>query len=231
MIKRVEKLSENVTLCLGDCREVLPTLGKFDACVTDPPYGIDAENAGGRGVGGWTNFERFGWDKERPPVEAFDTIRAHSKVQIIWGGNYFTDYLPPSMQWLVWDKGQRDFSLADCEFAWSSERRAARIFTYPRAKALQDGKQHPTQKPVELMKWCIEQLPKGARNIVDPFLGSGTTGVAAVKMGKAFAGIEVNETYFDIACKRISAALMQPDMFLEQPKATPQHNFTLELEP
>src|SRR5690606_31081311 len=97
---------------------------------------------------------------------------AAGNEQIIWGGNYFTDLLPPTMQWLVWDKGQRDFSLADCEFAWSSQRRAARIFDYPRALALQDGKVHPTQKPVALMKWCIDQLPK-ADTILDCFLGSG----------------------------------------------------------
>jgi len=137
------------------------------------------------------------------------------------GGNYFTYYLPPSMQWLVWDKGQRDFSLADCEFAWSSQSGAARIFDYARGKALQDGRVHPTQKPVELMKWCLEFLPK-SQTILDPFMGSGTTGVACVKMGRKFIGIEREPEYFEIACKRIREAYSQPDMFIEPVKKMEQ---------
>src|SRR6185369_11549584 len=113
-----ETLAEGVTLYLGDCREILPTLGKVDAVVTDPPYGIDFGRAGGfvasHGWGQWR--EKVEWDKERPPQHLFDLIREQSERQIIWGGNYFTDYLPPTMQWLVWDKAQREFSLADCEF-------------------------------------------------------------------------------------------------------------------
>jgi len=157
----------------------------------------------------------------RPAREIFDLIRACSREQIIWGGNYFTDYLPPTMRWLVWDKGQRDFSLADCEFAWSSQNKAARIFTYPRAKARLDGKQHPTQKPLALMKWCLGFLPD-ATTILDPFMGSGTTGVACVKLGRAFIGVELDEGYFDIACKRIADAYKQPDFFVERPAPAEQ---------
>lgn len=206
----------NATLYLGDSAEILPTLGKFDACVTDPPYGIGADRAASKNDGkwGWTFYGETDWDAQRPSQAVFDAILACSRDQIIWGGNYFTDLLPPTMQWLVWDKGQRDFSLADCEFAWSSQQRAARIFDYARAKALQDGKQHPTQKPVQLMKWCLDFVPK-AKTIVDPFLGSGTTGVAAVQRGLTFVGIERHEPYFAIACKRIEDAQRQGDFFVE----------------
>lgn len=186
--------------------------------LTDPPYGIDYGKQGSFSAShGWGQWrENVSWDAQRPEKSIFDLMLSKTKEQIIWGGNYFTDYLPPTMQWLVWDKGQRDFSLADCEFAWSSQEKASRIFDYARSKALQDGKQHPTQKPIELMKWCLDFLPK-ARTILDPFMGSGTTGVACVKMGRKFIGIELEPKYFDIACRRIEAAYKQPDMFIAPP--------------
>ena len=217
MAFRTEHLAEGVTLYCGDMMEVLPTLGEFDACVTDPPYGIDYGNQGSfKASHGWSDRREFlTWDTERPTPEAFAAMRACSKIQIIWGGNYFTDLLPPTMQWLMWDKGQREFSLADFEMAWSSQNKAARAITYPRARALQDGKEHPTQKPVEVMVWCIDQLPSTAATIIDPFMGSGTTGVAAVKRGKAFYGIEREPTYFDVACRRIRDAIARPDLFVE----------------
>lgn len=205
------------TLYLGDCREILPTLGKIDAVVTDPPYGIDYGRRGGfsasYGWGPWRgNVE---WDAERPSRDIFDAIQACSKHQIIWGGNYFTDYLHPTMHWLIWDKGQRDFSLADFEMAWGSQKRAARIIDCPRGRSVKDGKEHPTQKPIEVMIWCIKELPGTTKTILDPFMGSGTTGVAAIKLGRRFVGIEIDERYFDIACRRIDDASRQTDLFIE----------------
>jgi len=198
----------------------LPNVG---AVVTDPPYGINyggllkgkGDGHGGADKNGWKSYGEPEWDLERPCAKTFEEIRKIAPQQIIWGGNYFTDYLPPTMRWLVWDKGQRDFSLADCEFAWVSQNKAARIFTYPRAKALQDGKEHPTQKPIALMEWCLGFVPDGV--ILDPFMGSGTTGVACAKQGRTFIGIEREPSYFDIACRRIEAAYKQPDMFVAPP--------------
>lgn len=217
--ERVEVIGRAV-LVQADCRDILPLLGRVDAVVTDPPYGIDFGRSGGfsasHGWGPWR--ENVEWDKERPPAEVFAAMREASDNLIIWGGNYFTDLLPPTMQWLVWDKGQRDFSLADCEFAWSSQQKAARIFDYPRALAIQDGKEHPTQKPIALMKWCINFFPK-SKTILDCFLGSGTTGVAAVQMGKDFIGIEREARYFEIACRRIEDAQRQGDLFLNTNRA------------
>lgn len=203
-------------LICADCRDVLPTLDGVDAVVTDPPYGIGADKAAAKNEGkwGWKFHGHTDWDFERPEPEIFEAILSFGSEHVIWGGNYFTDLLPPTMRWLVWDKGQRDFSLADCEFAWVSQWKAARIFNYPRAKALADNKQHPTQKPVALMEWCIGML-SSPQTILDPFMGSGTTGVAAVQMGRKFIGIEREPKYFDIACKRIEDAQRQGRLFDE----------------
>jgi len=223
-------------LILGDCLPIMRLLPNVGSVLTDPPYGIGADKAAASAAKqrmeaqskpkgertkagrGWAYYGESEWDNERPDRKTFEEIQKIAPRQIIWGGNYFTDYLPPSMRWLVWDKGQRDFSLADCEFAWVNENKAARIFNYPRAKALQDGKVHPTQKPVELMEWCLTFLPDGV--VLDPFMGSGTTGVACVKAGRKFIGIELDEGYFDIACSRIEKAYAQPDFFVDRPKAS-----------
>lgn len=219
-----EEIIGDARLILADCMEVLPTLPKVDAVITDPPYGIDYGRHGSFSAShGWGKLrEQVEWDVDRPAREVFDLMAASVQKggsMIVWGGNYFTDYLPPTMQWLVWDKGQRNFSLADCEFAWSSQRRAARVFDYSRSQAMQDGKQHPTQKPVALMAWCIEQAGN-PQTILDPFMGSGTTGVAAIQLGRKFIGIEREPRYFEIACERIRRAVDQGRLFEpEAPKA------------
>ena len=153
-------------LHLGDCLQYMAGMadGSVDAVITDPPYGIGiCDRSDGGGVcsvkSGNKNYGRTVWDKDRPRKEYFENILMVSGVAVIWGGNYFSDYLPPKMGWLVWDKGQRNFSLADCELAWTSMDKATRIFDYSRARANKEDKEHPTQKPVALMKWCFEQLP------------------------------------------------------------------------
>ncbi len=203
-------------LWLGDCRDILPTLGKVDAVVTDPPYGIgkDGQVRTTGGNGGRKAHDFLGWDAERPAAQIFDMIRALSNDVIIWGGNYFADVLPATGKWLVWDKGQR-INQSDGELAWTSYSGALRIKTMNRVELLIEGTMHPTQKPAKLMKWRIEQLRDNPKTILDPFLGSGTTGVAAVQMGRNFIGIEKEEKYFQIACKRIEDAQRQGDMFQE----------------
>lgn len=196
---------EWTTIYNADCRDVLPQLDKVDLVLTDPPYGIGAARE--KPHNGWRDYGINDWDLERPDKYTFDLIRKVSVNQIIWGGNYFTDYLPPTMQWLVWDKRQRNFSLADCEIAWSSSWKASRIYDYSRAKALQDVKQHPTQKPVSLMVWCLELFPD-AKTIVDPYLGSGTTALAAKLENRHCIGIEISEKYCDIAVERLRQSVM-----------------------
>lgn len=222
MIRREERIG-NQRLLLGDCLEVMPLLGRVDAVVTDPPYGIDYGNAGGFSAAhGWASQKGAAeWDKERPSAEVFAAILGFSKDQIIWGGNYFADLLPPTMRWLSWDKGQRDFSLADIELAWTSQQKAARVFDYPRGKAVLDGKHHPTQKPVALMEWCLGFLPD-AKTILDPFMGSGTTLVACQKLGRHGIGIELDRDYFEIACKRVEEAARQPDLLIPETRIPPK---------
>ena len=226
---RVETIG-NARLYLGDCREILPTLGKVDAGVTDSAYGINAARVRNSQQWGWREYDAPGWDRERTPPELISLAVSSARNAIVWGGNYFTDTLPPSSKWLSWDKGQTDFSLADFELAWCSFAGAARRIAYPRAKAMQDGKGHPTQKPVEVMVWCIEKLPTGCATILDPFMGSGTTGVACAKLGRSFIGIEIEPKYFDIACRRIDEAYKQADLFIEPPAPKPvQTDMTLEV--
>lgn len=214
---REEILADGVRLILGDCREVLPTLGPVDAVVTDPPYGIgkDGQKRSNGGHGGRKAYEFLAWDASRPEPETFALLLAAGHQHVIWGGNYFADLFPPSGKWLVWDKGQR-LNQSDGELAWTSRPGALRIFDLNRVALLTDGAEHPTQKPVEIMRWSILQLDE-PQTILDPFMGSGSTGVAAVKLGRKFTGIEIEPCYFDIACRRISEALKQPDFFIERP--------------
>ena len=209
-----EEIIGDCRLILGDCREVLPTLGRFDACVTDPAYGINAARARNSQKWGWKDYAAPGWDQERTPADLITAILECADEVIVWGGNYFTDSLPPTDKWLVWDKGQTDFSLADVELAWCSMKGAARRLMYPRALALKDGKEHPTQKPLEVMKWTLGHLSAPC-GVIDPLMGSGTTGAACVSVGLKFTGIERVPEYFDIACRRIEEAYRQPRLFAE----------------
>jgi DNA modification methylase len=210
-LAKVEHLAEGVTLYCGDCREILPGLGKVDAVVTDPPYGIGIAANPVR-----QKHAKSDWDNAPPDATTFDLIRRVSSDQIIWGGNYFG--MPASQGFLIWDKKQpEDFSLAMCEMAWLSKQQPAKIW---RQSVLSYEKHHPTQKPVPLMEWCIRLV--GAQTILDPFMGSGTTGVAAVNLGRKFIGVEKHEPYFEIALRRVSEALKQPDMFIEKPKPAKQ---------
>jgi DNA modification methylase len=131
----------------------------------------------------------------------------------MWGGNYFADVLPPTSKWFVWDKGQR-INQSDGELAWTSLPGALRIMTLNRVELMTDGAEHPTQKPVRLMEWTLEQV-KASGTVLDPFMGSGTTGVACVRRGCSFIGIEREPSYFDIAVRRIEEAYKQPRLFAE----------------
>lgn len=220
-----------VRLILGDCREVIPTLPRVDACVTDPPYGINVANnmarQGGTQYGAAAAakrlYEASDWDSVPVDERLLQSARCAASESIIFGGNYFN--LPPARCWLIWDKENGTNEFADAEMAWTTLDKPVRLKRHMWNGMLRKGSEarfgHPTQKPVEVMKWCIGFLPD-ASTILDPFMGSGTTGVAAVKLGRKFIGIELHEPYFDIAVRRISDALKQPDMFIEKPKPATQ---------
>ena len=210
----IERIGDAV-LYLGDCREILPELGKVDAVVTDPPYGLGDWNNRGSNAGGPFNSDvTQAWDVAISPAD-IAALREASNHQIIWGANYLLDGLPRTKQMLVWNKGIRGMHFNDCELAWCSQwREACRVFDLSPSGL---EKQHPTQKPLKLMEWCVSRLPADVVTILDPFMGSGTTGVAALKLGRKFIGIEIEPKYFDIACRRIEEAWKQPRLF-EEPK-------------
>lgn len=205
----------NAVLVQADCRVILPVLPMVDAVVTDPPYGIGASSGVGKyGVAKWGGGKDLKWDNEAP-LALVKQIVALDLPTIIWGGNYFD--LPTYRCPLVWDKGagMRNRTFAECEVAWSNLDANAKVYCRdPLACGDYAGKQHPTQKPIALMEWCIGLLAD-AQTILDPFMGSGTTGVAATQMGRKFIGIEREAKYFDIACKRIEDAQRQGDLFVE----------------
>jgi site-specific DNA-methyltransferase (adenine-specific)/modification methylase len=223
---RVEQIGA-ATLYLGDCLEILPTLGRVDAVVTDPPYGIGETNARNlsRARGAYArDYGHFDWDQSPCSQEQIALMIAVSDWQIIFGGNFFV--LPPATCWLVWDKmNSGDF--ADCELAWTNLKKAIRRIQYRWNGMIRQNNEprgdHPTQKPVGVMEWCLTHIPD-AQTILDPFMGSGTTGVACDKMDRKFIGIEINEKYFDIACRRLEQEHSQTKMDLapatEQGKQT-----------
>ena len=195
-----------ITIYHGDCREILPSLPKVDLVLTDPPYGINAARIRNSQKDGWRDYEVNGWDVERAPAAAIQLSVAAGSNSIVWGGNYFTDVLPPTDKWLIWDKGQTEFSLADVEMAWCSWRGAARRLLLPRG-AVRDAREHATQKPLALMKWAINQAPGMPETILDCWIGSGTTLVAAKQLGRRAIGIEIEERYCEIAVKRLAQSV------------------------
>jgi len=227
---RVEQIGD-CTLYLADCMDVQPTLGRVDACLTDPPYGIKADSTMakqsgqqyGKAAAQKSTYMATEWDEEPLSGDLLQMVLQSAPKVILWGGNYFA--LPPTSCWLIWDKENGQNNFADCEMAWTNLPKAVRLKRHMWNGMLRkNGEErcgHPTQKPVEVMTWCLEQVPD-AKVVLDMFMGSGTTGVACVKMGRKFIGIEREPEYFDIACKRIREAYAQPDMFIEPPKKQEQ---------
>ena len=223
MNTRVETIGD-ATLYLGDCMDILPTLDKVDAVITDPPYGIgmgESKNHkhGKYGKQSGVLHENLDWDNTIPSKEVLNLIIERTQFQIFWGANYYSQHLTNERGWIVWDKMNDNFySTSDGELAWTNIEQRLKFFRrshgLDKGFMVKDGfgNVHPTQKPVQLMAFCIENCPK-ANTILDPFMGSGTTGVAAIQMGRKFIGIEREPKYFDIACKRIEQAVSQPRLF------------------
>ena len=221
----------NATLIHGDCREVLPGLPKFDLILTDPPYGLglgkpENNKRGLYGKQTGKEHESVDWDVAPPDAAMLCLLRQAAAAQILWGANYYADKLPCSRGWIVWDKMNDAFySTSDGEVAWSNVPSRLRFFRRPQGldKGFVNrdpfGNVHPTQKPLALMLWCINVFMKNhpPQTVIDPFVGSGTTGVACAQLGKTFTGIEKERKYFDIACQRIARAQAQGQMFPDEP--------------
>lgn len=237
-MSRVEKIADGVTLFLGDCRDVLPMLGKVDAVVTDPPYGINAKlgmGGGSKGNGGmWAGVGIAGDLDTTARDYALNVAAAPFAAFAKWN----TSRPPNTCAAVIWNKGEHtgagNLSLPwkpDFEFVfiggagWHWSRRGSGVIQVNAIAGCvadrNDGARfHPFEKPVEIMRHFCQRAP--GETILDPFMGSGTTGVAAVQLGRKFIGIEVEPRYFDIACRRIGDALKQPDMFIERPKPAKQ---------
>lgn len=213
-----------VQLFCGDCLEIMPTISKVDAVVTDPPYGLGKKWTGGtwftKGVYENDNIE---WDFEAKQ-EWIEAMLSLDIPAVIWGGNYFI--MPASRCWLSWEKNDNMPTMADFELAWTNLDRPSKRFI-----ARRNGweRRHPTEKPLALMEWCLSFLPD-AVTILDPFMGSGTTGVACVNLGRNFIGIEKDPQYFEIAKERIAEAERRKnnEFFVKKPTAPTLFDFMLE---
>ena len=200
---------DGITIYHADCRDVLPTLepGSIDLVLTDPPYGIGAHRMTlGNGI---TRIYRGESDWDCEPADIAPVLELNCDA-VIWGGNYFN--LPPSRCWFVWDKGTGDNDYADCELAWTNRdgvvKRYFRSWVGANARERSESERHhPTQKPIELMRWCLRFYPD-AETILDPFMGSGTTLRAAKDLGRRAIGIEIEERYCEIAAKRLQQAVL-----------------------
>ena len=212
-----------IRLYLGDCLEVLPEIGPVDAVVTDPPYGI-----------GFASMPTKWQRRAGKTPEAWDDGTHDSVVglleygvwQAIWGGNYYQ--LPPSRGWLSWYKPDAPPSMASIELCWTSRSQNARQISHSVSATNAERVGHPTQKPLAVMIWTITQLPF-CHHILDPFMGSGTTGVACVKLGRRFTGIEIERKYFDIAVARIEQAIHEAEHDMFGPHLDRAEQTTLEL--
>jgi site-specific DNA-methyltransferase (adenine-specific) len=209
----------NISLINGDSLAELKAMedNSIDLILTDPPYGINIAKKGSLSIKGSSTksntFKPSEWDSCIPHAEYFKEMQRVAKNLIVWGGNYFTEFLPPKSCWLVWYKkdGLPAKTFADCEMAWTSFNKPSRVFNSRWHGFIRDSKEeryaHPTQKPLDLMKWCLENYTKEGDLVMDCFMGTGTTGVACVELKRKFIGIEIDCDYFKIAQDRINITI------------------------
>jgi len=216
-----------IELIHGDCMDYMKDCpdNSFDLAIVDPPYGIKEDashnNLGDRPTAKWMNpnsqkYKMFD-DSKRPDNEYFTELFRVAKHQIIWGGNNFTNELPPSTGWIVWDK-KADIkeALSMCELAYSSFKKKCNKFEYLWAgfkKAEQIKRIHPTQKPVKLYDWLLRNYAEPGQRILDTHLGSGSSAIAAHYFGVDFVGIEIDEDYYKAATKRFNNETAQEALF------------------
>ena len=202
---------EFVTIYQATCEDLLCKIGQFDLLLTDPPYGLDEANGRNKKRGKLAVPVDYGtsdWD-ETINQNAIDLARNICTYQIIFGGNYYV--LPPSKCWLIWDKENGETDFADCELAWTNFDKATRLKRHiwnGMIRKNHEQRWHPTQKPLDVIKWSISQSPNTVTTILDPFMGSGTTLRAAKDLGIKAVGIEIDERYCEIAANRMSQLAM-----------------------
>jgi len=218
----------NVTLINCDCMDLMADAPEnhWQLSIIDPPYGIDAANTfggnerkSGNGAALKTDFEKKDWDIEIPDADYFFQLMRVSKNQIIWGANYMSHFLPPSMGWIVWNKDNGTTKFSDAELAFTSFERALRVWKYTWNGMIQgdmknkERRIHPTQKPVKLYDWLLSNYAEPGDRILDTHLGSGSSAIAAHYAGHDFVGIELDENYFKAAKKRFDESTKQEALF------------------
>ena len=187
----------------------------FDLAIVDPPYGIN-EGKKSRGMGTCAmagNYDIKDWDNEIPSAEYFEELKRVSKNQVIWGGNYFTEHLKPTKAWIFWYKAQQGLTMSDGEMAWTSLKKVTRMFTLHRTHVWQEKPKHPTQKPVKLYKWILDQYAQKGDKILDTHLGSGSIAVACDDLGFDLDATEIDKEYYNDSIKRLSKFRSQISMF------------------
>lgn len=194
----------------------------FDLAIVDPPYGIDSSGAkspsnGFKSQALWDKM--LIWDAKRPDEAYFEQLFRVSKHQIIWGANYYPQYLPPSQGWIFWDKGQRNFSFADGELAFSSFDKALRVFQFSRGELMAECKKariekfHPTQKPMALYRWLVANYAKPGMKLLDTHVGSASSLVVFEEMGFEYHAFEIDEDYYKAGNERLEAYRKQGSLF------------------
>ena len=207
-----------------DCLDVMRRLAdkSVDLILTDPPYGIGEAAGKNKSRGNMAVAKDYGdleWDNAIPSKAYFDEIMRVSKHQVIFGGNYFVEHLRNSPCWIVWDKDNGENDFADCELAWCSFSSAVRRLKLRWNGMLQHNMKekehriHPTQKPVRLFEWILEKYAQPGWVIMDPFLGSGSSAIAAKRLGYEFIGVEREQSYFEAALERIPREVAQGRLF------------------
>lgn len=208
------------TLYNEDCLEAMKYIPDkyFDLAIVDPPYGIGID--GQKEYISKTNSKHnrkanafYGWDKERPGEEYFRELKRVSKNQIIWGGNYFVEHLPPTKGWLVWDKGQHGLSMSDCELAYTSFNKPTRVVNINRGELAREGTIHPTQKPIKLYAWILSMFADKSYKVLDTHCGSANSLIACHRAGIDFLGFEIQEEYYKAAKARLEAKQAQLRLF------------------
>lgn len=214
----MEFVKDKIRIIHGDCMELMiNTPDKYyDLAICDPPYGIGAGaktfiNGTSKSIKKY--YKDNDWDKSTPPNEYFTELKRVSKNQIVWGGNYFAEYLGNFRCFICWDKTIHGNSYADCELAWTSFDNVARYYRENIAQTNVEGRIHPTQKSVKLYRWVLNQYATTDMHILDTHLGSGSSAIAAHFFGCSFTGIEIDEDYYNASVKRFKLVTSQQQLF------------------
>ena len=211
-------ITDKINIYNCDCMELLKQTpdNYYSLALADPPYGIGIDGQKEsikKGVQIRKKHAFKNWDNSIPTKEYFEELKRVSKNQIIWGGNYFTEYLKPTKAWIFWYKGQKGLTMSDGEMAWTSTKEVTRMFDLHRTHLWQEKTQHPTQKPVKLYKWILDKYAKQGDKILDTHLGSMSIAIACADYGFELVGCELDSDYYNDGIKRIKNHISQTKLF------------------